>query len=229
MKIILASKNQDKIKEIGKILNRSNRTLVTCNDMDIPEVEETGSTFVENAILKARSASISTGLAAIADDSGIEVDYLNAEPGIKSARYSGNNATNESNNLKLLEDLYGVPHENRKACYRCVIVYMRFPDDPFPVITSGSWHGYITDKLVGCNGFGYDPLFYLPDYDKTSAQISSDLKNKISHRAQALIKLEKYFEKEGVMKWAEELSFLYSSLRCDLVAQLTLSLDYLIL
>ena len=200
MKIILASKNQDKIKEIGKILNRANRTLVTCNDIDIPEVEETGSTFIENAILKAMSASISTGLAAISDDSGIEVDYLDAKPGIKSARYSGNNATNESNNLKLLEALDGVPHEKRKACYRCVIVYMRFPDDPFPVITSWSWHCYITDKLVGCNGFGYDPLFYLPDYDKTSAQISSDLKNRISHRAQALIKLEKYFEQEEVSK-----------------------------
>ena len=198
MKIILASKNQDKIKEIGKILNRSNRTLVTCNDMDIPEVEETGSTFVENAILKARSASLSTGLPAIADDSGIEVDYLNAKPGIKSARYSGENATNESNNLKLLGALNGVSYRNRKACYRCVIVYMRFPDDPFPVITYGSWHGYITERLIGNNGFGYDPLFYLPEYDKTSAQISSDLKNKISHRAQALIKLEEYFEKEEV-------------------------------
>ena len=122
MKIILASKNQDKIKEIGKILNRSNRTLVTCNDMDIPEVEETGSTFVENAILKARSASLSTGLPAIADDPGIEVDYLNAEPGGKSARYSGENATNESNNLKLLGALNGVSFKDRKACYRCVIV-----------------------------------------------------------------------------------------------------------
>ena len=198
MKIILASKNQDKIKEIRKILNRSNRTLVTCNDMDIPEVEETGSTFVENAILKARSASLSTGLPAIADDSGIEVDYLNAKPGIKSARYSGENATNESNNLKLLGALNGVSSKDRKACYRCVIVYMRFPDDPFPVITSGSWHGYITERLIGNNGFGYDPLFYLPEYDKTSAEISSDLKNKISHRAQALIKLEEYFEKEEV-------------------------------
>ena len=198
MKIILASKNQDKIKEIGKILNRSNRTLITCNDMDIPEVEETGSTFVENAILKARSASLSTGLPAIADDSGIEVDYLNAEPGVKSARYSGENATNESNNLKLLGALNGVSRKDRKACYRCVIVYMRFPDDPFPVITSGSWHGYITERLIGNNGFGYDPLFYLPEYDKTSAEISSDLKNKISHRAQALIKLEEYFEKEEV-------------------------------
>ena len=195
MKIILASKNQDKIKEIGKILRNSKRTLVTCNDIDIPEVEETGSTFVENAILKARSASLITGLAAIADDSGIEVDYLNAQPGIKSARYSGDNATNESNNLKLLKALDGVPYEKRKACYRCVIVYMRFPDDPFPVITSGSWEGYITEQLIGSNGFGYDPLFYLPEYDKTSAQISSSLKNKISHRAKALKKLEDYFNK----------------------------------
>ena len=195
MKIILASKNQDKIREIGKILESSKRTLVTCNDIDIPEVEETGSTFVENAILKARSASLITGLAAIADDSGIEVDYLNAQPGIKSARYSGDNATNESNNLKLLKALDGVPYEKRKACYRCVIVYMRFPDDPFPVITSGSWEGYIAEQLIGSNGFGYDPLFYLPEYDKTSAQISSSLKNKISHRAKALKKLEDYFNK----------------------------------
>ena len=148
MKIILASKNQDKIREIGKILRSSKRTLMTCNDIDIPEVEETGSTFVENAILKARSASLITGLAAIADDSGIEVDYLNAKPGIKSARYSGDNATNESNNSKLLKALDGVPYEKRKACYRCVIVYMRFPDDPFPVITSGSWEGYITEQLI---------------------------------------------------------------------------------
>ena len=195
MKIILASKNQDKIREIRKILESSNRTLMTCNEINIPEVEETGSTFVENAILKARSASLSTGLAAIADDSGIEIDYLNAQPGIKSARYSGKNATNESNNIKLLKALDGVPYEKRKACYRCVIVYMRFPDDPFPIITSGSWQGYITEKLIGTNGFGYDPLFYLPEYDKTSAQISSILKNKISHRAKALKKLEDYFNK----------------------------------
>ena len=195
VKIILASKNQDKIREIGKILRNSKRILMTCNDIEIPEVEETGSTFVENAILKARSASLITGLAAIADDSGIEVDYLNAQPGIKSARYSGDNATNESNNLKLLKALDGVPYEKRKACYRCVIVYMRFPDDPFPVITSGSWEGYITEQLIGSNGFGYDPLFYLPEYDKTSAQISSSLKNKISHRAKALKKLEDYFNK----------------------------------
>ena len=195
MKVILASKNKDKIREISNILKNSNKTLLTCNDIDIPEVEETGSTFVENAILKARSASLTTGLAAIADDSGIEIDYLDAKPGVKSARYSGRDATNESNNLKLLRALDGVPYEKRKACYRCVIVYMRFPDDPFPIITSGSWEGYITEKLIGTNGFGYDPLFYLPEYDKTSAEISSSLKNKISHRAKALKKLQDYFNK----------------------------------
>ena len=195
MKVILASKNKDKIREISNILKNSNKTLLTCDDIDIPEVEETGSTFVENAILKARSASLITGLAAIADDSGIEIDYLDSKPGIKSARYSGKNATNESNNLKLLRALDGVPYEKRKACYRCVIVYMRFPDDPFPIITSGSWEGYITEKLIGANGFGYDPLFYLPEYDKTSAEISSSLKNKISHRAKALKKLQNYFNK----------------------------------
>ena len=195
MKVILASKNKDKIREISNILKNSNKTLLTCNDIDIPEVEETGSTFVENAILKARSASLTTGLAAIADDSGIEIDYLDAKPGVKSARYSGRDATNESNNLKLLRALDGVPYEKRKACYRCVIVYMRFPDDPFPIITSGSWEGYITEKLIGTNGFGYDPLFYLPEYDKTSAEISTSLKNKISHRAKALKKLQNYFNK----------------------------------
>tara|TARA_Y100000741_G_C18106191_1_gene498918 strand:- start:190 stop:777 length:588 start_codon:yes stop_codon:yes gene_type:complete len=195
MKIILASKNQDKIREIKNILKSSNRILLTCNDVDIPEVDETGSTFVENAILKARSASLTTGLAAIADDSGIEIDYLNAQPGVKSARYSGANASSDSNNSKLLEALDGVPYEKRKACYRCVIVYMRFPDDPFPIITSGSWEGYITEKLTGTNGFGYDPLFYLPDYGKTSAEITSDLKNEISHRAKALKKLQDYFSK----------------------------------
>ena len=149
MKIILASKNQDKIKEIKKILDGTGVLLKTCNDIEIPEVEETGSTFVENAILKARSASIITGLASIADDSGIEVEHLNGRPGIKSARYAGENATNEMNNIKLLGELKNLPYEKRKACYRCVMVYMRFPNDPFPIIASGSWNGYITEKPIG--------------------------------------------------------------------------------
>ena len=195
MKIILASKNQDKITEIKKILVNSDIELLTSNDIDIPEVEETGSTFVENAILKARSASEVTGLASIADDSGIEVDYLNGEPGIKSARYSSPGATNDKNNQKLLKELNGVPLEQRKACYRCIIVFMRFPNDPFPYISSGSWEGYIAQKPEGNNGFGYDPIFYLPQYKKTSAQISSQEKNMISHRAQALFHLQHYFDK----------------------------------
>ncbi len=194
MDIILASKNQDKIIEIKKILNKSKITLKTCHDLAIPDVEETGSTFVENAILKARSASIKTGLAAIADDSGIEVDFLNSRPGVKSARYSGENATNESNNTKLLRELNGVPYNKRKACYRCVIVFMRYPNDPFPIISSGSWKGYIAESMRGTNGFGYDPLFFLPEFNKTSAELSTIKKNSISHRAKALKDLEKYFK-----------------------------------
>ena len=194
MKIILASKNQDKIIEIKKILVNSDIELLTSNDIDIPEVEETGSTFVENAILKARSASKVTGLASIADDSGIEVDYLNGEPGVKSARYSSPRATSDSNNQKLLKKLKGVPIKKRTARYRCIIVFMRFPDDPFPYISFGSWEGYIAQKPEGNNGFGYDPIFYLSEYKKTSAQISSEEKNMVSHRAQALFHLQHYFD-----------------------------------
>ena len=194
MKVILASKNKDKIREISNILKNSNKTLLTCNDIDIPEVEETGSTFVENAILKARSASLITGLAAIADDSGIEIDYLDSKPGIKSARYSGKNATNESNNLKLLKALDGVPYEKRKACYRCVIVFMRFSNDPFPFIAQDSWKGRINNKHEGTNGFGYDPIFFLPDRNITSAELKSNDKHKISHRGKALLKFSNYFK-----------------------------------
>ena len=197
MKIILASKNQDKIREIQKILKNTSIELKTFHDIDIPEVEETGVSFVENAILKARSASITTGLPAIADDSGIEVEYINARPGVRSARYSGENATNESNNKKLLKELSGVPHEKRNACYRCVIVFMRFPDDPFPVISTGSWYGLIAEKPIGENGFGYDPIFFLPEFNKTSAQLTDDEKNKISHRALALAGIEEYFSNIG--------------------------------
>ena len=195
MKIILASKNNDKIEEIEKILYKTSIELLTWRDITIPDVEETGSTFVENALLKAKSASEVTGLGSIADDSGIEVDYLGGNPGIKSARYAGNNATNEENNNKLLDELDGVPFEDRKACYRCVIVYMRFPNDPYPFISFGSWEGYIGLNPQGENGFGYDPIFYLSEYKKTSAQITSSQKNKISHRAKALMQLEYFINK----------------------------------
>ena len=193
MKIFLATKNKDKITEFQEILNKMNVELVTCYDIDIPDVEETGSTFVENAILKARSASNFTSLPSIADDSGIEVDYLNGRPGVWSARYAGEDATNEENNNKLLEELDGVPDIKRGACYRCVIVFMRFSNDPFPFIAQDSWIGRINDKPQGANGFGYDPIFFLPDRNITSAELRPSDKHEISHRGKALLKFSYYF------------------------------------
>ena len=193
MKIFLATKNKDKITEFQEILSTTNVELVTCHDIDIPDVEETGSTFVENAILKARSASSFTSLPSIADDSGIEVDYLNGRPGVRSARYASGDATNEENNNKLLKELDGVPNIERGACYRCVIVFMRFSNDPFPFIAQDSWRGRINSKHQGSNGFGYDPIFFLPDRNKTSAELSPSDKHEISHRGKALLKFSNYF------------------------------------
>lgn len=190
---MLATKNPGKIKEITKILQGSNIELFSHKEIEIPEVEETGMTFVENALLKARSSSDVTGLPSIADDSGIEVDHLNAQPGVRSARYSGENATNESNNKKLLEELEGVSFKERTARYRCVIVFTRFKDDPFPLISMGSWEGFIAESPRGSNGFGYDPIFFLPDLGKTSAELTDKEKNLISHRAIALKGIENYF------------------------------------
>jgi XTP/dITP diphosphohydrolase len=194
MKIFLATKNNDKITEFQQILsNMNNVELVTSKDIDIPDVEETGSTFVENAILKARSAANFTSLPSIADDSGIEVDYLNGRPGVWSARYAGEDATNEMNNEKLLKELEGVSNDKRGACYRCVIVFMRFSNDPFPYIAQDSWKGRINDKYAGANGFGYDPIFFLPERNITSAELDPSDKHKISHRGKALNKFSNYF------------------------------------
>jgi XTP/dITP diphosphohydrolase len=193
MKIFLATKNKDKITEFQEILYKMDVELVTCNDIDIPDVEETGSTFVENAILKARSASNFTSLPSIADDSGIEVDYLNGRPGVWSARYAGEDATNEENNNKLLKEMKDVPDIKRGACYRCVIVFMRFSNDPFPFIAQDSWRGRINNKHQGANGFGYDPIFFLPDRKITSAELRPSVKHEISHRGKALSKFSNYF------------------------------------
>ena len=170
MKIFLATKNKDKITEFQQILSNINVELVTCRDIDVPDVEETGTTFVENALLKAKSAANFTSLPSIADDSGIEVDYLKGRPGVWSARYAGEGATNKENNDKLLRELEGVPNDKRGACYRCVIVFMRFSNDPFPFISQDSWRGRINDRHEGTNGFGYDPIFFLPDRNITSEE-----------------------------------------------------------
>lgn len=193
MKIFLATKNKGKITEFQQILSKMNVELVTCYDIDIPDVEETGSTFVENAILKARSAANFTSLPCIADDSGIEVDYLNGRPGVWSARYAGEAASNQDNNDKLLKELKNVPNNERGACYRCVIVFMRSSSDPFPFIAQDSWRGRINDRHVGTNGFGYDPIFFLPERNITSAELEPDEKHKISHRGKALLNFSQYF------------------------------------
>mgnify|MGYP001453655204 FL=1 len=193
MKIFLATKNPGKISEFKEILSELRVDLLTCNDLEIPDVEETGTTFVENAILKAKSASETTKLPSIADDSGIEVDFLNGRPGVWSARYAGSDATNEENNLKLVSELQGAADNERGACYRCVIVFMRFHNDPFPFIAQDSWRGSILEYQRGSNGFGYDPIFYLPNKGMTAAELDSGEKHKISHRGKALKKFNDFF------------------------------------
>ena len=193
MKIFLATKNPGKISEFQEILSELRVDLLTCNDLEIPDVEETGTTFVENAILKAKSASETTKLPSIADDSGIEVDFLNGRPGVWSARYAGSDATNEENNLKLVSELQGAADNERGACYRCVIVFMRFHNDPFPFIAQDSWRGSILEHQKGSNGFGYDPIFYLPNKGMTAAELDSREKHKISHRGKALKKFNDFF------------------------------------
>ena len=191
-KVVLASGNAGKLREFFRILSDADLEVVAQSDYDVTDVPETGLSFVENAIIKARNAAQQTGLAALADDSGIEVDALKGQPGIYSARYAKmNNAGegDEANNLRLLNDLKNVPNEKRTARFRCCIVYMRHAEDPSPLIADGFWEGLILDKPSGANGFGYDPLFFVPSYGISSAELDADEKNRISHRGQALQKM----------------------------------------
>ena len=181
--VVLASGNAGKLRELDKVLAPLDVSLQPQARFNVPDAEETGLSFVENAIIKARAAAQHTGLPAIADDSGIEVDHLNGAPGIYSARYSG--AGDEANNVLLLQELGEIPEEQRSARFQCVLVYMRHALDPVPLICQGSWEGFILSAARGENGFGYDPLFYLPDYQCSSAQLDPSIKNRISHRAKA--------------------------------------------
>ena len=185
-KIVLASNNKGKVREFGQMLSMIDMEVLPQATFNIEDADETGLTFVENAIIKARHASAIAELPAIADDSGLEVDALKGAPGIYSARYSGEGATDEKNLLKLLGALKDVPEEKRTARFQCVLVYMRHAEDPTPIICQGTWEGIIITKPQGENGFGYDPIFYVPEYDCTSAQLSSEQKNKLSHRGIAL-------------------------------------------
>ncbi|SOD17283.1 RdgB/HAM1 family non-canonical purine NTP pyrophosphatase [Nitrosomonas ureae] len=185
--LVIASNNQGKLREISALLKPLTITVVPQSDFDVSEVDEPYGTFVENALTKARHASRCSGLPALADDSGICVQALNGAPGVNSARFAGEPKSDARNNQKLIEALK--QQTDRRAYYYCVIVLLRHADDPQPIIVDGSWHGEIIDQLRGEGGFGYDPYFYLPEFGKTSAELTAEQKNKISHRGQALAEL----------------------------------------
>ena len=192
MRIILATRNQHKIKEIKKILSEHNglnnkiEILVLEDFPDVPEVEETGKTIEENAVLKAKSIFNATGIPALADDSGLEVDILDGAPGVISARFAGPGCSYEDNNLKLLGLLKGIPEERRGASFRCVVALALSSDDIR--VVEGRVRGFITHKEIGENGFGYDPVFFYPELDKTFAKLKPEEKNRISHRGIAFRK-----------------------------------------
>jgi len=188
-RIVLATGNTGKLKEIRVLLRETEWEILGQSKFDVREAEETGLTFVENALIKARNACKQTGLPAIADDSGLEVDALNGEPGIYSARYAGKSASDADNIEKLLQELLSVPDHQRQARFRCVMVYMRHASDPSPIICRGHWEGRIARGATGKNGFGYDPVFWLPEYRCSAAELSSEKKNRLSHRSEALKQL----------------------------------------
>jgi len=188
-RIVLASNNIGKVREFNQLLAGSELEVIPQSEFQVEEIEETGLTFVENALLKARNAALHTGLPAIADDSGLEVDALDGAPGIYSARYAGAGASDQQNLEKLLEALKDVSDENRNARFQCLMVYMRHPGDPTPRIFQGTWEGSILRAPQGNNGFGYDPVFYVAEQKCSSAELTPELKNSLSHRGQALRQL----------------------------------------
>jgi len=188
-KIVLASGNKGKLREFNQVLGQMDVEVVPQSDFNVTDADETGLSFVENAIIKARHAAQVTGLPALADDSGLEVDALQGAPGIYSARFAGPGANDADNNAKLLDLLKDLPEEKRTARFRCLLVFMRHAEDPTPLICQGTWEGRILLEARGDNGFGYDPLFLVPELDKASAELPPEQKNKLSHRGQAVAEL----------------------------------------
>jgi len=190
-KIVLASSNIGKLKELQSMLAALPVNIIAQSELGVVDAEETGLTFIENAIIKARHASAITGLPSIADDSGLAVDALGGAPGIYSARYAKlpanvkGQALDQANNTKLIEALRDIPDHQRGAQFHCVLVFMRHAADPTPLVCHGQWHGSILQAAAGAGGFGYDPLFLVPDHGYSSAELSTNEKNRISHRAQA--------------------------------------------
>jgi XTP/dITP diphosphohydrolase len=187
-KIILASNNKGKIREFNTMLDGLYE-VISMSDRQVEEVPETGLTFVENALIKARNASEQSGLPALADDSGIVVDALDGEPGIYSARYAGNHGDDEANTQKLLDQMHVIPEGERTARFWCAIVFLEHANDPTPIIIQRGWEGEILRKKVGENGFGYDPIFYVPTHGCASAELAPKIKNTFSHRGRALTAL----------------------------------------
>ncbi len=196
-KIVLASGNKGKLREFNQVLADFHIEVVPQSDFDVSDADETGLSFVENAILKARHAAAATGLPALADDSGLEVDALNGAPGIYSARFSGEGASDARNNARLLELLKDVPEAQRTARFQCLLVFLRHAEDPTPLICQGTWEGRILREPCGSNGFGYDPLFLVPALGKTSAELAPEQKNKLSHRGQAVAKFVEAIRRMG--------------------------------
>ena len=185
MDAVLASRNAGKLRELSDLLGAAGYRLRSVAEFGADAPEETAPTFVENALIKARHASRISGLPAIADDSGIEADALGGAPGVRSARFAGENASDADNNVRLLEALRGRPAHERGARYVCVLAFLRAADDPSPVIAEGCWRGRILEAPRGSGGFGYDPLFWVEAHGCTSAELPPELKNRLSHRARA--------------------------------------------
>ena len=183
--VVLASRNAKKLAELQDLLGALGMRLRLAAEFGDGAPEEHAPSFVENALLKARHAAQAAGLPALADDSGIEVEALDGAPGVRSARYAGEGATDAANNDKLLEALRGVPSHRRGARYVCVLAFVRRPDDPVPLLAQGEWRGTLLEAPRGANGFGYDPLFWVAEHGKTAAELPAPLKNRLSHRARA--------------------------------------------
>ena len=186
---VLASGNSGKLREIQALLAGSGIEMIAQRDLGVHSAEETGATFVENALLKARHAALETGLPAIADDSGLAVDALAGAPGIHSARFAGSDADSQANIVKLLAALAETPDEQRGARFHCVMVALLSAHDPAPLISHAGWAGVIAREPAGEGGFGYDPIFYVPELNATAAQLAAEVKNRVSHRGRALLQL----------------------------------------
>lgn len=196
MKLVLASGNHGKLAEMRALLAELDIEPIAQSDLGIDDIEETGTTFVENALLKARNAARISGLPALGDDSGLCVDALGGAPGLYSARYAGAHGDAAANIAKLLDALRDLPPERRSAHFHCTIVVLRSPDDPAPLIAEGRWHGRILEAPRGANGFGYDPVFFDPTLGAGAAELEQALKNRVSHRGQALAQLRAALESE---------------------------------